>query len=527
MRKLKLIAVFLAALILTPTAAEAFDIPLLTWERGREQQVVLGGGAFANSWVLTLEGNGAEPLTFKASAKNAAGYIVYSLDIPADYPIGPYSVVTIGKGSPRTVVAGVNLIEQQTHTVANNLFDLTLILAIFVFLTAIVSTIRARKYLYIPFRSAQSIPRLTDPIFDLPDNFTQKLAKTPYRLRTQTLISLKPSLLRFLLIREGELAQRLSSIYYGLSPFIGLLAGVIAGVEVSRNGDLAKTPMTVFIFVLAFAAFDALAGVSATLGYWAFQLLTGNVTSFRDVLIALAVGLAWVGPSLFAALLRETINRDFESKKILSQDPMKIFGVIGASAIGASVFYLGQALVNSVIYIDHQLRTISLAHMAAVFLLLLVRGFADGYVLENKRDFITRDESFFIARVSSPATGVFIFAAIFAFVYIWTESAGHAAIVATLFALPYLLIFVRFNKFKGLKIERISRNILAESSITALATFIVFREISQKPLLIDQRANWMLILAAIAPAIHAIYSSIHSANEEKFAFDGNSEIIKP
>ena len=527
MRVVKAAALLLIALLFAPTAAQALDIPLLTWERGREQQVVLGGGAYANSWVLTLEGNGAAHLIFMPSAKNAAGYIVYSVAIPADFPTGPYSVVTVGKGSPRTVVAGVNLIEQQTHTVAANLFDLTLIIAIFVFLTAIVSTIRARKYLFIPFRSAQSLPRLTDPIFDLPDTFTQKLAKAPYRLRTQTLLSLRPSLLRFLLIREGELAQRISSRYYGLSPLIGLLAGAIAGIEVTRNGDLAKTPMTIFIAVFAFAAFDALAGVSATLGYWAVQLLTGGVTSFRDVLISLAVGFAWVAPSLFASLLRETINRDFSVKRARSEGPLKALGLIGASAIGGAVFYLGHALVNSVIYTEHQLRSITSIHIGVVIALLLARGFADSYILGRKVDFITRDESFFIARVSSPITSFIVFAAIFAFVYIWSESALHAAIVATLFTLPYLLIFLRFNNFAALKTERLPRNILIESSVTALVTFIVFREISQKPLLVDQRANLMLLLAAIAPVIHAIYSSIHSANEEKFAFDENSEIIKP
>ena len=89
MRKIKFIALALLALIFTPTAAQAFDIPLLTWERGREQQVVLGGGAYTQSWTVTLEGNGAETLKFSSSQKNDAGYVVYSLNIPADYPLGP------------------------------------------------------------------------------------------------------------------------------------------------------------------------------------------------------------------------------------------------------------------------------------------------------------------------------------------------------------------------------------------------------------------------------------------------------
>jgi hypothetical protein len=527
MRLYKIVIAALVTLFLAPTAAIAADIPLLTWERGRAQQVVLGGGAYANSWIITLEGNGQEPREFSASAKNAAGYIVYSIEIPADYPTGPYSIVTIGKGSPRTVVAGVNLIPKQSTTVASNLFDLTIILAIFVFLTGIVSTIRGRKYTFIPFRSAQILPRLTDPIFDAPENFWKRLEKAPLRLRTQSLLALRPSLPRFLLIREGELAQRLSNAYYGLSPFVGLMGGVIAGIEVLRNDGIATTPMTVFILILAISIFDAVAGVAATLGFWAVQLLTGNITSVRDLLIALAIGFAWIGPSLFAALLRETINRDFTFKKTAGEDPIKILGVLGSSAVGAAVFYLGHALVSSVIYIENQIRTISMSEILIVFALLAVRGLADGVVLDSKRDFITRDESFLIARVSSPITGLLVFASIFGFVVIWTESAAHAAIVALLFSLPYLLVFIRFNKISRLKIERIQRNILLESAIISGVTFIAFREISQQPLLVDQRANLILVVAAVAPALHAIYSSIHSSNEEKFTFDANSEIMKP
>ncbi len=528
MRKIKFIALALLALIFTPTAAQAFDIPLLTWERGREQQVVLGGGAYTQSWTVTLEGNGAETLKFSSSQKNDAGYVVYSLNIPADYPLGPYSVVTIGEGSPRTVVAGINLVEAQTTTVASKLFDLTLILAIFVFLTGIVSTIRARKYQYIPFRSAQVLPRLTDPIFeDEEENFWDRLESAPYRVRVQSLISLRPSLIRFLLIREGELAHRLSKAFYGLSPFIGLAAGAVASVEVSRNTNLAATPMTIFIIVAAIGIFDAFAGVAATLGFWAVQLATGNISSFRDVLIALAIGIAWVGPSLFAALLRETINRDFKAQTIRGEDPIKFVGVIGSSIVGAAVFYLGQVLVNSVLYVELQVRAVTWTHVLIVAGLLAVRGFADGFVLESKRPIETRDESFFVARVSSPLTAFLVIAVTFAFVYIWTESASNAFFVSVLFALPYFFIFIRFNKISFIKTERLPRNILLESAVIAAVTFVVFRQISMQPLLIDQRANLLLLLAGIAPVIHAIYSAIYSSNEDKFSFDENTEIIEP
>ncbi len=527
MRRIKIVALALIALLFAPTLAQAFDIPLLTWERGREQQVVLGGGAYTQSWTVTLEGNGVAPLTFKASEKNAAGYVVYSLVIPADLPIGAYSVVTNGKGSPRTVVAGVNLIAAQTHTGTSNLFDLTVIIAIFVFLTAIVSTIRARKYLYIPFQSTQVLPRITDPIYDNDENFWDRLETAPYRLRVQSLNSLRPSLMRFLLIREGEIAHRISKQLYGVLPLVGLIAGAIAGVEVGRNSGIAATPMTIFIVVAVIAIFDAYAGLAATLGFWAIQLFTGNVTSFRDVLISLAVGIAWVGPSLFAALLRETISRDFSVASVRGTDPIKFLGVIGSSIVGAAVFYLGHALINSVIYTDHAPRTITLVDLLIVGGALAIRGFTDGVLLQRSAEGESRDESFVIARVSSPITAFAVASIVFSFVYIWTASAARSFFVAILFALPYFLIFIRFNKVSFVKTDRMPRNILVESAIVSGIGFIVFRQISQKPLLLDQRADLLLLLAGIAPVLHSIYSAIYSSNEDKFSFEQNSEIIKP
>jgi hypothetical protein len=157
----------------------------------------------------------------------------------------------------------------------------------------------------------------------------------------------------------------------------------------------------------------------------------------------------------------------------------------------------------------------------------MVRGFADGVILERESELPTRDESFVISRVSSPITAFAVIALIFSFVYIWTAAASTAIFVAILFSLPYFLIFVRFNRISFLKTSRLPRNILLESALISGIAFIVFKQISMKPLLIDQRANLLLMLTAVAPIIHSIYSAIYSSNEDKFSFDENSETIRP
>ena len=527
MNRLRIAIALIIGFILAPTAAQAFDIPLLTWERGRDQQVVLGGGAYANNWKVTLEGESADPLEFKASTKNAAGYIVFTLTLPDDFPTGPYSVVTNGNGSPRTIVAGVNIIPAQSIGETTRLFSLTLIIAIVVFLSGIVSTIRARKYIFIPFATTQELPRDTDPIVTEVDNFWTRLEEAPYRNRIRALTSLNQSLLRFLLIREGELAHRISKGLYGTLPLAGLIAGIFTAVTIKRNDGISNTAMTIFIVVAAVAIFDAFSGLTAALGFWAGQIITGQVTSVQEVLITLAIGFAWVGPSLFAALLREVIQRDFTTEGARNEDPIKFFGVIGSSFVGGGVFYLGHELANSVINLDLTARKLTIINVAIIALLLAIRGFADGIVLSRPTLGTPRDESFYIARTTSPKTALGVLIAVFAFVYLWTQSAGRSLFIAVIFALPYFLAFIRFNKVSYLKTDRIPRNILLESFAISAIAFFISGQIALKPLLSDQRADYLLLLAGIAPVLHSIYSAIYSSNEEKFSFTQNQEIIEP
>jgi hypothetical protein len=86
---------FLATFIFTPLAIAA-DIPLLTWEKGKSQSVVLGGGNIDNNWKVFLKSSDAKLIELTPSISNQAGFIVYSLNVPRDISEGAYSVITKG-----------------------------------------------------------------------------------------------------------------------------------------------------------------------------------------------------------------------------------------------------------------------------------------------------------------------------------------------------------------------------------------------------------------------------------------------
>jgi hypothetical protein len=509
----KLIALLALVFTLSPVAASGFDIPLLTWERGRNQQVVLGGGATSASFIVQLEGNGVSPLTFAASKPNAAGYVVYSLDIPKDLPLGAYSISTEGTGSPRTVVAGIALVEAQTSTVVtSSLLDLTKIISLFIFLTSVMSTLRGRKYAELTFDSTQVKFTADNYGATAKGKFLERLAAAPYRLRVNGIIDLRQSLLRFLLIREGELLHRLSKEIYGLAPLLGILAGVIAAIETERNSGIALTPITVFVAIAILAIVDAYAGLFATVGFWSVQLLTGNVSSVRDVLVMTAVGLSWVGPSLFASLIRDAVTRDF-SRGAKSESSLNFVGIVGSALVGSLTFYLGQSLVDSVIYTEKVSRTVSPNVIAIVGAAIAIRAVVADQVIKRESELESHTEDFYVARVSSPQTALLLTIAIFGFIYIWTEAAVTAVGTAIPFSIPFYLVFIQFGRrFPAIRWQR---NVLLESAVVAALAFVAYRQISLQPLLNDQRGQLLLAVCAVPGLLHSIYSAICSSSENK------------
>jgi len=150
-------ALFFIALL--PVSTAFADVPYLKWERGQVQQVVLGGVAVENNWQIQLQGNGITPLNFTQSEKAEGGYLVYSLFIPADTPRGPYLVAAVKPGGQIKVVSTVLLLGTNVYKVTAVPRDLSFIVGILVFITAVASTIRAKKYSQMSFRSSQSIPK--------------------------------------------------------------------------------------------------------------------------------------------------------------------------------------------------------------------------------------------------------------------------------------------------------------------------------------------------------------------------------
>lgn len=507
-----LLATVLATFTLATPLASAFDAPLLTWERGRTQQVVLGGGDFTSGWIVRFEGGSEAPLDFTRSEPNEAGYVVYSVAIPESYEPGSYSVATYGEGSPRTIVAGITLIPGQSITPVDSLYDLTLIVFFFVLLTVAVSALRTRKYANLQYSLTQPLRLDEDEVAPVGRRFSMDVIS---KVRANNLSDLRPSVFKFLLISEGELLYRLSPRIYSLAPFIGLLIGTLAGFETVRNGGLVETSAAIFLAIFLLAAIDPYSGIFALLSFGVVEVVAGELSSVRDLLILMAMAFSLVGSVLLAALLKYGAAFDFPSSK----NPKSSFALVVRSSLaalfGAAMYYFGNLLANSIWYSEAPNRQVEPEHLAIVFTALLLRSLIFATKVKSDEEQSLNQEEFTIARLNSPSTAGVIHLVIFAFTYIWTEDALRALIISTLFAISYYLIFINFESSAPDFFLRLPRNVAIESLSVAALALLAFTQIANRPLLSDEQSFWFLIISIIPVIIHALLCAIWTTSEDK------------
>lgn len=524
MKRIKLIALTLLALMAIPYSALAVDIPLLTWERGRQQQVAFAVGVENRSWDVELVRDGSEPLPFSPSTLSPKGFVVYTIELSNQIELGSYSVVATNDRGVSRAIAGVIVIEAITRTAGDNLFDLTLLIAVFAGITILISTLRSRKYSQVTYRTSQTLDQTSHLIESSPGNFWTRLENAPYLARIGAINSMKESLPRFLIIREGELAHRTSKSFYGIAPLLGLMAGVFVSVQISQTGGFAELTLTALLVLLALSIYDALSGIFITLGFWLIQLITGNVTSIRDVLIQIAIGITLVGPSLFSTMLRGAINQDAFFNKSQNRDSIRGFGVIGSALVGTSLFYLGHALLMSILYVEAPQLELSLIQLLLVSVALMAKGFSDFNFDSDGYESVEHQSQlkvFHIARTTSPITALSVALLIGSFVFIWTENVENSLTAAAIYSLPYLLGFIGFKRRPIAFLSKVPRNLIVESLVGALLVFLIFRQISGQPVLLDQRIESLLLLGALPALVHSVLSAIYASQEQTFTTADN------
>ena len=78
-------SILLAFTALSMAPANAQDIPVLSWEKGKEHNIVLGGNSQVKDWKIQLTSTTGQTLDFRQSKLDPKGYVVFSVQIPDSF----------------------------------------------------------------------------------------------------------------------------------------------------------------------------------------------------------------------------------------------------------------------------------------------------------------------------------------------------------------------------------------------------------------------------------------------------------
>jgi hypothetical protein len=489
------------ALLLSAPVASAADIPVLTWEKGKEHNIVLGGNGIVNNWRIELESLDNSPLVFKKSRVDDRGFVVYSVNIPDSFPSGIFNVVTTNAQEDGKVVAGVRIVEMSDYNLIQIPTKLFIILFTLIILISTLSMLRMQKYEKIEYLRA-------------------KLAQAPrgpagflYRFRDSSIEEIHRSIFKFQLIREGELLHKFSPIAWAVVPWIALVLGAVVSANERLIQGVQLTPVLIYAGIAVIGLLDPFSGFMAGVGFAVVHCLTGDVSSVRGVMSLVAIAAGWFAPGLISSLYSDALNKDSYPMII-----KRFLPDVLASAIGGLVFFSAQLLTNS--FADHPVPITASGYLLPALFSCLVFARIQGEKWLNK-DLHQTGKNYqvrvlVLPRVVSPRTIVFAAAYFAAAIYVWTESWDFALKTAAILVVPMLLLMVRFENPVIPVLRKLQRHIFVEVTIILALAYLVFNYIQSLPIEVTQKGRMFVSYTAVLLLIHGFYSSIFdSSHREK------------
>lgn len=499
----KFIALCLAAastFIAIPSSSAASDIPLLSWERGKEQNIVLGGYTNQSSWTIQLVAEGQKPLKFSKSTVNKDGYFVYSLFLPSDFPQGAYRVESLSTTGEATVVAGVQVVELMYFDIIRVPTQLLFLLTVLIFLVSTLSTLRMRRYEQMSYLQSKSEVQLPPAIASF------------YRLRRGSVAGVQRSLFKHVIKKEGELLHKISPSLWALVPVATFIFGSYIGIVAGSDLGIPSIPIVLFAIAAIIGVFDPYSGFTAALGFSIMQTMQGHISTMRAVGALMAIALAWLAPGLISSIYREMIAKDSLPNALTRTLP-----TIFASFFGAAIFYSSELLLASLLDrtgpIVNSRVDLPIAVGAAVFFKERLEMLVDRRSLLSNTNIEVK--SILLSRIISPrAMGILtlFFAGVS---FVWTDSLAFSAVTAVVFTFPLLLLQVRFASPVIAELARVPRSILVESIIVSTISFGIFTYIQSTPFEVVQKGKLIILGAAVPLVIHALFSSLSDTQDRQ------------
>lgn len=320
MKKNKTFSYFLLSLIflfIGSNAAQAVEIPELSWERGRQQSITLGGETSSVLWKVSLEGVG-QKLEFQRSSTNSAGFIVYSLDIPQDLSVGKYQVVVRGPQTAQSITAYVNILDSVSYDPLSDPRGIGVIAVAAYTLLAFFSGNKDE----LQSKSSDENEEESSALGSVDTNYQgikvaargpgddSTFARSAFARKIDSLRHIavlamaRRSPLTMRISADGSYLQALIGPLTLLLPLAGITCGAYVGATTFIVNSLIPASLVLFMAIMLIGILDALSGLSAFAAYVIVVASRGGIENLSDIRTLLGLSLVWFTPSLAAGATR-------------------------------------------------------------------------------------------------------------------------------------------------------------------------------------------------------------------------------
>ena len=496
--------------------AQAVDIPLLTWERGKEQNVVVGGVSPKDIFQVKLLRPGSPQIIMKPSSINKRGFLVYSANLPPELPLGEYTVYVFGnRDTSGSQVAQVEVIALTRYSITEIPMDLVLVFLTLIFFITALTVTRSGDRAHLAYMRQRTLVENETLLFS---KSVPRVIYPVYLLRAGAHVKLRNSIFKFQLLKDETFIHKASPLLWALLPGLGLCLGLQGGL-VTRGG-LATIPLYSLIALSIVGLFDAYSGVFALLGFSIGQIVVGQVMSFRSILVLISLGLSLVLVGLISDLLYSGVRKDISRNKSHFQRKASQYIALVAISLVTGVLYYSTLLLTQSLSIEVTsdnpkfLITAIVVGVSAGIKIISHQTLDMKLLKSSKPDVLVMHE-FQSHRFLSPMASLFIALSSLFIAFTWTTNWTFSL----LFGLLVFAIATTFTSrlpFAKLQVLRKwRRNILFESALVSYLGYILFIIIRNLPYQASVKSQIFIISAIALPLLHALISSLHPESDSE------------
>jgi hypothetical protein len=318
------IAALFTILAISAAPATAAYTPVLTWERGVEQSITLGGNTDTTLWNIELRSEDGTVFPLERSGKSKSGYFVYTILLPENLKVGRYSIYATALGTDPALTSYVDVVPLKNLDPANDPKSFGFVATIaFMVLSMLASAPQhdsSSKREARPEEPVEGSHR-NDPTFidykeNLEDNEERGLFDLIGYGKVAAIRRLDAarfstsnytphySPLASRIASDGSWFQALFGPLVLLLPVAGVFVGVKLAMATDMTLSLIPSNLTLVTLALILGVADAASGLIIAITYATYAIATQNLVNTIDLKAILGLSLIFFAPVLLAGTLR-------------------------------------------------------------------------------------------------------------------------------------------------------------------------------------------------------------------------------